>query len=105
MTIMNRAVENRRPIVHRLKCVEPYYSEQWNGNKPFELRKLDRPYQFGDYILLEKWASNGCELTRKGSYMLLLITCVVKNDPPAVNLPEDQAILGTMTIAKSRYEP
>lgn len=95
----------RKSIVHRIKCTEPYFSEQWNGIKAFEFRKMDRPYRVGDYIMLEQWLQGTDGLYRGGSYMLLRITTILLEDGPAVPLPPNHAILGTKVIARSRHQP
>lgn len=42
----------RRRTTHRLKTINPYFTEAWQGNKPFEYRKNDRDYQVGDRVEL-----------------------------------------------------
>lgn len=45
--------------IHRLKTVQPYFNEVLSGEKPWELRKMDRDFQIGDKVLLEEYNSNG----------------------------------------------
>lgn len=41
--------------VHALKCWPAYYHAVAAGEKTFELRKADRPYQVGDHLILSAW--------------------------------------------------
>lgn len=38
----------RDPVVHMLKCVQPYFDEVKLGRKPFELRRADRDFRMFD---------------------------------------------------------
>lgn len=38
-------------MLHELKIQENYYNEVLKGDKTFELRKNDRDYQVGDYVV------------------------------------------------------
>lgn len=40
---------------HYLKCIEPYFTEVWEGRKPFEFRYNDRDFKIGDEIYLQKY--------------------------------------------------
>lgn len=42
---------------HRLKTINPYFQQVWEGNKKFELRKNDRNYEVGDEVILEEYNS------------------------------------------------
>lgn len=55
--------------VHKVKCWTPYYLAIVAGDKKFDVRRDDRGYQKGDYVLLEQFdpttqkyvtASRGC---------------------------------------------
>lgn len=41
--------------LHELKTVQPYFDAVWNQQKPFELRKNDRGFKEGDYLLLREY--------------------------------------------------
>ena len=65
----------RAPMVHELKCWPEYYDAVERGDKPFEIRKWDRPYQVGDTLLLqeydpEKQDYTGRQIKRKVTYLL-----------------------------------
>lgn len=62
-------------MIHELKIVPPYSEAVFNGLKPFEVRKNDRNYQFGDILVLKEWNRfkdkyTGRELTVKVTYVL-----------------------------------
>lgn len=44
-----------RPYVHDLKCDTAPFALMKRGRKPMELRRDDRDYQPGDYLLLREW--------------------------------------------------
>lgn len=46
----------RIPIVHKLKILPQYFDEVSSLNKSFEIRKDDRDYQIGDWVLFEEFA-------------------------------------------------
>jgi hypothetical protein len=62
-------------MTHALKTQPEYYRAVESGEKPFEVRKHDRPFKVGDIVLLqeydaEKGVYTGREMTRKISYIL-----------------------------------
>lgn len=40
---------------HELKTVPPYFADVYHGQKTAELRKMDRPFQVGDHLLLREF--------------------------------------------------
>lgn len=40
---------------HELKTIQPYFDELISGQKTFELRKFDRDYEIGDYLILQEY--------------------------------------------------
>lgn len=46
---------NRKPKTHYLKILPEYFNEVQSLNKQFELRKDDRDYQVGDWLVLDEW--------------------------------------------------
>jgi len=44
-----------QPRVHRLKTVDPYFTDVAVGRKTFEVRKNDRGFRVGDVLVLEEW--------------------------------------------------
>lgn len=45
----------RGPKIHELKILPEYYNAVQCGVKNFELRKDDRDYQVGDWLILREW--------------------------------------------------
>lgn len=41
--------------LHHLKCVDPYFTDVWEGRKTFEIRRNDRDYQIGDVVILQRY--------------------------------------------------
>lgn len=42
-------------MVHKLKTVQPFFTEVKEGKKKFELRKNDRDFKVGDILILEEY--------------------------------------------------
>jgi uncharacterized protein YgfB (UPF0149 family) len=80
---------DRKPEVHRLKTLQPYFREVKEHKKNFELRLNDRDFQVGDTAVLEEWTGEfltGDGLTRKIKYVL--------KDCPQFGLKEGYCIFG-----------
>lgn len=73
---------------HELKILPQYFHAVWDGYKTFELRKADRDYKVGDYLLLREYT--GEDYT--GSFIKVLITYILK-DCPEYGLDKDYCIL------------
>lgn len=63
------------PAEHELKCWPEYYDAVERGDKPFEIRKWDRPYQVGDTLLLRRYDPRvqdytGQQMRKKITYLL-----------------------------------
>lgn len=41
-------------ITHDLKCINPYFTDVWNGFKKFEVRNNDRNFKKGDFVILHE---------------------------------------------------
>lgn len=67
----------RRSIKHELKILPKYYDAVISGIKTFELRRDDRDFQVGDWIVLREW-SDGEYTGRETAYG---ITYVLRNVP------------------------
>lgn len=82
--------ERRRPETHVLKILPEYFNDVANLNKQFELRKDDRDYQIGDFLLLKEFAD--------GEYTGRVFGCVqiryILRDCPEYGLKEGYCILG-----------
>lgn len=53
---------------HGLKTIQPYFDQVKNGTKTAELRKNDRDFKVGDYILLQEYEYYGTTLIPNGRY-------------------------------------
>ena len=67
-----------KPKYHHLKILPEYFNEVQSLNKQFELRKDDRGYQVGDWILLEEY-ENGEYTGRQAGYFR--ISYILRNCP------------------------
>ncbi len=74
---------------HELKILPQYFQAVWDGNKNFELRKNDRDYKVGDYLVLREYSGAGYT----GSFLKVVITYILK-DCPEYGLNKDYCILG-----------
>lgn len=54
-------------IQHQLKCFPVYYQAALDGTKPFELRKMDRPYKIGDLLSLNEWDAGAEQYTGRST--------------------------------------
>jgi len=46
-------------VLHKLKTVQPFFRDIWEGVKTFDVRFNDRNFQVGDRILLVEYGLNG----------------------------------------------
>lgn len=79
----------RKPEVHRLKTLQPYFGEVKARKKNFELRLNDRDFQVGDTVVMEEWTGEhytGDGITRKIKYVL--------KDCPQFGLKDGYCIFG-----------
>lgn len=44
---------------HELKTWPEYFEKIWSGHKTFEIRKNDRHFREGEYVLLREWSVVG----------------------------------------------
>jgi len=68
-------------FVHELKIRPDYFVSVLDGSKPFEVRKNDRDFRTGDYLMLSEYASGytGRKVKVLVTY-LLRDSCYVKDD-------------------------
>lgn len=45
-------------MIHELKILPEYFEAIISGRKQFEIRKNDRDYKVGDYIILREWGEH-----------------------------------------------
>ena len=74
------------PQEHELKCWPEYYDAIVRGDKPFEIRRWDRPYKEGDTLLLRRYDPQAQtytgEQTRQKITYLLDLTYLPGDDRP-----------------------
>jgi len=80
---------NRIAMIHAIKILPVYYDAVVSNIKHFELRKDDRDYQVGDYIVLKEW-SNGEYTGRETGFK---IEYILRNCPE-YGLMDGYCILG-----------
>ena len=74
--------------VHELKILPEYFQAVWNEEKRCELRKDDRDYRVGDWLILREF--DGAKYT--GSGLLMQITHILR-DCPEYGLQDGYCIL------------
>ncbi|RKW05197.1 MAG: DUF3850 domain-containing protein [Streptococcus sp.] len=74
-------------MIHKIKLSHEFWSDVVNGRKTFELRKNDRNYQVGDYLLLKE-VKNSSPTTRE---CLVEVTYKLEN---YIGLQDGHCILG-----------
>lgn len=62
-------------MTHELKTWPGYFQAVYDGDKPFEVRKNDQPFEIGDRLWLREWEPDkqsytGRECTRTITYIL-----------------------------------
>lgn len=65
-------------MIHALKIEPNYYEDIKSGNKSFEVRKNDRDFRTGDYIVLNELSDTRDEYT--GRSILMKITSIVNDE-------------------------
>ena len=75
---------------HELKTETEYFNEVVSGNKNFELRKNDRDFKVGDYLMLQDY--NKETKTYTGRIFYKTISYVLEN-APQFGLKEGYCIL------------
>ena len=65
-------------MIHALKTKPEYFGSVRNGEKTFEVRKKDRPFEIGDYAALNEIDESGTYYT--GRALLMRITYVLADE-------------------------
>lgn len=81
--------DSRKPVIHELKILPEYFREVVCQNKRFELRKDDRDYRIGDWLMLKEYKDG--EYTGKGAGFK--ISYILRNCPQ-YGLMDGYCILG-----------
>ena len=85
---------------HELKILPRWFEDVQSGRKNFEIRRNDRDFKIGDYLLLKEWERGkytGREITRKIQYIYL--------GDGTYGLSDDYCILGlcSNSIVMNQY--
>lgn len=79
------------PRIHRLKILDEYFTKVLRKDKPFEVRKNDRDFHIGDWLLMDEISKNTLEYT--GRQCVCEVTYVLK-DCPEYGVMPGFAVLG-----------
>lgn len=82
-------------MTHKLKTVNPWFTDIWEGRKSFEYRRNDREFQVGDTLVLHEWVdakATGREVRADVTYLyhcgdgycVMQIEVTGKKDAPKV---------------------
>ncbi len=80
--------------VHRLKTIQPHFDQVCTGEKTFELRKNDRRYCVGDWLLLVEYIPAKDEVTERA--VLVQVTHILYG--PVYGLAADYVILSIQPV-------
>lgn len=75
-------------VIHELKVLPKFFIDIKNGEKSFELRKDDRDFKVGEFILLREWDG-----IYTGRFELVRIRYILR-DCPEYGLMPGYCILG-----------
>lgn len=83
----------RNAVIHEVKSWPEHFSATMFGQKSFDLRRNDRDYKVGDYLIFKEYDPGtmqytGRVLTRQVNYILQGV----------FGLPEDMVILGLLMV-------
>ena len=81
---------------HKLKCIDPFYSQVVDGVKRFELRKDDRGFEVGDNLELRLYDPTTSKENKKG-YIVAEISYILR-DAPEYGLTPGYCILSLDSI-------
>ena len=65
-------------MIHKLKTLQPFYDEVDLGSKKFEVRKNDRNFKVGDFMVLQEWKLEGHFYT--GEEVKTVITYILDDE-------------------------
>ena len=71
---MEQYAQSKNRTDHELKTWPEYFEAVWDGRKAFEIRKNDRNFQVGDWLILREWGPitdySGREIYAEVTYVL-----------------------------------
>lgn len=80
---------SRKPMIHEVKILPVYYDAVISNIKHFELRKDDRDYQAGYFLVLKEW-EDGRYTGRETGFRIEYVL----RDCPQYGLMDGYCILG-----------
>ena len=84
--------------LHELKTWPVYFTQLLSEKKMFELRKRDRDFRMGNYLLLREWHPTGKAYTKRA--VLVQIVSILDANPK-MGLARGYCILGIRLIAET----
>lgn len=81
--------------IHRLKTINPYFEDVWNGVKRFEVRNNDRDFNIGDYCSLDEYFDDNHLYGNRS--ILVKITYILKDFP---SISESHVVFGFNILKK-----
>lgn len=81
-------------MIHELKIESKYFNDILKGIKKFEIRKNDRNYQVGDYLILKEW--NGSNYTKTSIRVVVIYITDYMQKP-------DYVVLGFEPVTRATY--
>lgn len=79
-----------KPVVHELKTWCEFYDMVFSGVKRFEIRKDDRGFEVGDWLILKEWDHEKESYT--GRWLQCYVTC--KIDGGQFGIEQGYCVLG-----------
>ncbi len=93
-----KAVEQK---FHKVKCWSEFFQMKWDGKKDWELRKNDRNYKVGDFLIQEEGDVQHDDFVRTGRVLTEQITYILK-DQPQFGLEKGYCIMSTKEIEREK---
>lgn len=89
-------MEMNKDNTHELKILPQYFDDVASGKKNFEIRKADRDFKVGDFLILKEWEGG----LYTGRNMIAKVDYIYQGDG-SYGLSEEYCILG---LYKSKPE-
>lgn len=89
-------------MTHELKLWPEYFDDVADGTKPFEIRKLDKPFSIGDILHLREFSADTKGYGYTGRETFKEITYIFIGGE--FDIPVGIGILGLKTLTPSKEE-
>lgn len=83
--------ESNGPTFHHLKTWPKYFRQVYTGLKTFEIRKNDRNFIPGDYLVLEEWNPETKEFT--GRVLTRMVGTIIEGE---FDLPDGICVMSLL---------